>query len=66
VPLFLAHDKQNRQAPFEHVERLKEALDKSNKKYNWYVVANENNGFYVPENQKKYMKQVISFLDQHL
>ncbi|NQZ82512.1 MAG: S9 family peptidase [Colwellia sp.] len=66
VPLFLAHAKQDRGAPFEHVERLKEALDKSNKKYNWYVMANENNGFYVPENQKKYMKQVISFLDQHL
>jgi len=66
VPLLLAHGKEDERAPFEHVERLKEALDKANKPYQWYVMEKEGHGFYNPANQKAYMSKVLSFLDKHL
>jgi len=66
TPLFLAHGRLDRRAPYEHVVRLKEALDKSNKSYEWFVVDHETHGFFDPENQKKYMKQVVAFLGKHL
>lgn len=66
VPLLLAHGKDDERAPFEHVERLQAALDKANKPYEWYAIEKEGHGFYNPENQKAYMKKVVSFLGQHL
>lgn len=66
IPLLLAHGEDDERAPVEHVERLREALDKINKPYEWYVVDNEGHGFYNPSNQKAYMKKVLSFLDKHL
>ena len=66
IPLLLAHGKDDERAPFEHAERLKEALDKANKPYEWFVVDKEGHGFYNPENQKAYMKKVVEFLDKHL
>jgi len=66
IPLLLAHGEEDERAPFEHVERLREALDKANKPYEWFVVDKEGHGFYNPENQKAYMKKVVEFLDKHL
>ncbi len=64
--LLLAHGIDDRRAPFEHVERLRSALDKANKPYEWYVVDKEGHGFYDPENQKAYMRKVVNFLRKHL
>ncbi|NRA71110.1 MAG: S9 family peptidase [Gammaproteobacteria bacterium] len=66
IPLFLAHGKEDERAPYEHAKRLRKALDKANKSYQWFVLDKEGHGFYNPENQKNYMKKVIQFLDQHL
>jgi len=66
IPLLLAHGEDDERAPVEHVERLKKALDKANKPYEWLVVDKEGHGFYNPENQKAYMKKVVAFLDKHL
>jgi len=66
VPILLAHGEEDKRAPFEHVERLREALDEAEKPYEWFVVDNEGHGFYNPENQKAYMRKVVSFLDKHL
>ena len=66
VPLFLAHGEQDRRAPIEQVEKLREALDEFEKDYTWFTVVNESHGFFVPENQKKYMNQVIKFLGDNL
>ncbi|WP_448211254.1 alpha/beta hydrolase family protein [Colwellia sp. MEBiC06753] len=64
--ILLAHGEQDRRAPFEHVERLKDALDAANKPYEWFSVANESHGFFLPENQQAYMQKVLQFLDKHL
>jgi dipeptidyl aminopeptidase/acylaminoacyl peptidase len=66
VPILLAHGEKDKRAPFEHVERLKAALDEEKKAYDWFVIDNESHGFYNPENQKAYMRRVVSFLDEHL
>lgn len=66
VPLLLAHGEEDERAPVEHVERLKNALDKENKSYEWFVVDKEGHGFFNPENRKAYMKKVVEFLGKHL
>ena len=66
VPLLLAHGEDDKIAPFQHVKRLRDALDKADKTYEWYVVDKEGHGFYNPENQKAYMRKVLNFLKQHL
>jgi dipeptidyl aminopeptidase/acylaminoacyl peptidase len=66
VPILLAHGEKDERAPFEHAERLRAALDKENKSYEWFVIDKEGHGFFNPENQRAYMKQVVRFLDKHL
>ena len=66
VPILLAHGEKDERAPFEHAERLRAALDKENKSYEWFVIGDESHGFFNPKNQRAYMKQVVGFLDKHL
>ncbi len=66
IPILLAHGEKDKRAPFEHAERLRAALDKENKSYEWFVIGDESHGFFNPENQRAYMKQVVGFLDKHL
>jgi dipeptidyl aminopeptidase/acylaminoacyl peptidase len=66
IPLLLAHGEDDERAPYAHAERLREALDKVDKSYEWFVLDKEGHGFYNPENQKAYMKKVVGFLDKHL
>lgn len=64
--LLLAHGEKDKRAPYEHLERLRDALDKANKHYEWFVMGKEGHGFYNPKNQKAYMRKVVGFLDKHL
>lgn len=66
VPILLAHGEEDQRAPFEHAERLKEALDENKNAYEWFVLDGEGHGFYNPVNRKAYMDTVIKFLDKHL
>jgi dipeptidyl aminopeptidase/acylaminoacyl peptidase len=66
VPLLLAHGEDDERVPFEHAERLRAALDKAKKPYEWFAIDKEGHGFYNPENQKAYMRKVVGFLDKHL
>jgi len=66
IPLLLAHGEDDKRAPYEHAERLRDALDKANKPYEWFVMDKEGHGFYNPKNQKAYMRKVVGFLDKHL
>ena len=65
-PIFLADDKEDKRAPYAHAERLRAALEKANKQYDWYVLDKDGKGTYSPESQKQYMKHVVKFLSQHL
>ena len=66
VPLLLAHGEEDQRAPFEHAERLRSALDKEKKAYEWFAIDKEGHGFYNAETQKNYMRKVVTFLNSHL
>ncbi|MBU2205293.1 MAG: prolyl oligopeptidase family serine peptidase [Gammaproteobacteria bacterium] len=64
--LFIAHGKKDKRAPLEHATRLKAALDKAGKQYQWLQFDDETHGFYSPENRSVYYKQLLDFVGQHL
>lgn len=64
--LFIAHGKKDKRAPLEHATRLKAALDKAGKKYQWLQFNDETHGFYSPENRSVYYQQLLDFVGQHL
>jgi dipeptidyl aminopeptidase/acylaminoacyl peptidase len=66
APIFIAHGKKDERAPFEHAQRLKKALDKLNKQYEWFVKSREAHGFYDTENEIEYMKAALKFLNRNL
>ena len=66
VPIFIAHGKKDDRAPFEHAKRLRKALDKNGKQYEWFVKRREAHGFYNNDNQVEYLQAVIKFLKKHL
>lgn len=64
--LLIAHGSKDERAPMEHAERLKAALDKAGKTYQWLKFDDEAHGFYAEENQELYFRAVQKFLAQHL
>ena len=64
--LFIMHGERDERAPFEHATRLKAALDKAGKPYQWLVFDDETHGFYSETNQTVYLKNVQDFLAKQL
>lgn len=64
--LLIAHGQKDKRAPMEHAERLKTALDKAGKSYQWLEFNDEAHGFYAPQNQELYFRAVQKFLSEHL
>jgi dipeptidyl aminopeptidase/acylaminoacyl peptidase len=55
APILVAHGKQDERAPFAHAKRLRKALKKHGKEYEWFVKSREAHGFYNNENQVEYL-----------
>ncbi|SEK37683.1 Dipeptidyl aminopeptidase/acylaminoacyl peptidase [Colwellia chukchiensis] len=66
IPLMIAHGKKDKQVPFEHAARLISALEQAQKPYVWHKFSSESHGFYNPENQAEYMKNVLAFLNKSI
>ncbi|TRX53919.1 alpha/beta hydrolase family protein [Thalassomonas sp. M1454] len=66
TPLLLAHGRNDKQVPFEHSQRLLNAMSKTGNDYIWYPVDSETHGLFDPENKKQYMNNVLKFLNKHL
>jgi dipeptidyl aminopeptidase/acylaminoacyl peptidase len=66
APILVAHGKQDERAPFTHAKRLRKALKKHGKEYEWFVKSREAHGFYNNENQVEYLQTTIKFLNKHL
>lgn len=64
--LLIMHGERDERAPFEHAKRLKAALDKAGKPYQWLVFEDETHGFYSEKNQTIYLKNVQDFLAKQL
>lgn len=65
APVFIAHGKSDRRAPYKHATRLKKALDRNHKPYEWFVKRGESHGFYDTENELEYLESVLAFLKKH-
>ena len=66
IPVFIAHGKKDKRVPFEHAERLRDALDEHNKDYEWFVKKSESHGFFNEDNRAEYYTKVSKFLAEHL
>lgn len=64
--LLIIHGARDERAPIEHAERLKAALDKAGKPYQWQIFDDETHGFYGEENQQKYFRMVQQYLGTQL
>lgn len=65
-PILIAHGKQDEIAPFEHAIALKDALDKHNKPYEWFIKDSASHGFHDEKSRLEYMQTVLTFLNKHL
>ncbi|WP_144391694.1 alpha/beta hydrolase family protein [Pleionea sediminis] len=66
APILLIHGVKDEIAPIEHAEALKEALDKSQKEFEWLVFDQEEHGLRSDEKRVKYYKRVAKFLNTHI
>ena len=66
VPIFLAHGGEDRRAPIEQANQLREALDESGVDYEWFYKRNEGHGFYDMENRIEFYDAILTFLEKHI
>jgi len=66
VPVLIAHGEKDRRAPFSHAQALREALEKEDKPFEWFVRSTETHGFYDEKNRTDYHEVVKTFLAEHL
>jgi dipeptidyl aminopeptidase/acylaminoacyl peptidase len=63
--VFLIHGKQDKRAPIEHAERMKEALEKAGAKPAWLVESKEGHGFYDEAARERMYTQLVAFLHEN-
>jgi dipeptidyl aminopeptidase/acylaminoacyl peptidase len=66
APVLLVHGLKDRRVPIEHGERMRDALQKAGKKFEWVTYPDEGHGFAREENAIDYWKRVEAFLAQNL
>jgi len=66
APVFIAHGEEDIRVPIEHAKRLKDALNKHNKEYVWFVKSTETHGFYKEENRAEYYLKLSLFIGKYL
>ena len=64
VPVFIIHGSNDVRVPIEHANRLREAMDKAGKPYEW-MVKPEGHGFYNVDNRVEMYTKVLEFLTKH-
>ena len=66
APLLLAYGASDQRVPLIHGNRMRSALDKNNKPYEWVVYADEGHGFNKDENRFDFYRRVDAFLAKNL
>lgn len=64
--LLIAHGIKDERAPVEHAYRLRDAMKKQGKPFEWFTEDKEGHGFYSEKSRLDYWNKVISFLDSHI
>lgn len=66
APLLLAYGAADERVPLIHGTRMRAALDKYNKPYEWVVYDDEGHGFNKDENRYDFYRRVDAFLSKNL
>lgn len=66
VPVFLAHGKEDKRAPFAQAEAMRDALDAAHKTYEWMAVPNEGHGFYTEADRADFLTRMQAFLEKYI
>ncbi len=66
IPLLLMHGSKDKRVPIKHSEKLKSALDKHNKIYQWVEFPREGHSISYVASMNKYYQEILNFLSKHL
>jgi dipeptidyl aminopeptidase/acylaminoacyl peptidase len=66
APVLLIHGKADWRADYEQAERMKAALEKNNKKYEWLVLSREGHGIYDEDSRREVYERILQFLAANL
>jgi dipeptidyl aminopeptidase/acylaminoacyl peptidase len=66
VPMIMFYGLQDRRVPLINGERMRDALQKHGKKYEWIVYKEEGHGFLLEENRLDYYTKMERFLAENL
>jgi len=66
IPVLLIHGKEDGRADFDHAKRMKSALEKAGKRFDWMALSREGHGVYDEETRVEVYERILKFLDAHL
>ena len=66
MPVFMAYGGEDRRVPIIHGERMRDALEKLGKPYEWMVKSNEGHGYAQLENRVEFYTRFEAFLKKSL
>ena len=66
MPVFMAYGGEDRRVPIIHGERMRDALEKLGKPYEWMVKSNEGHGYAKLENRVEFYTRFEAFLKKSL
>jgi dipeptidyl aminopeptidase/acylaminoacyl peptidase len=66
APVLLIHGEDDKRAPLEHAEKLRDALDAKGHPYEWLIKNKEGHGFYDEKNILEANTKILSFLKKHI
>lgn len=66
APLLLMHGEKDAWVPFENAERMREALKKNGKEFDWLAYPDEGHGLRRTDNRIDFWRRVEAFLGKHL
>jgi dipeptidyl aminopeptidase/acylaminoacyl peptidase len=65
VPVLLIHGKEDWRADFKHAKRMKSALEKNNKKFEWMALSREGHGIHDEQTRTEVYERIVEFLDKY-
>ena len=66
APLLLAYGSDDVRVPLIHGTKMRAALDRNGKPYEWVVYTGEGHGFNKDENRLDFSRRMLAFLKKHL
>ncbi len=64
--LFIVHGESDVRVPVGHAYRLRDALNKIGKDYEWMIKEKEGHGFYQVPNRVELYESMLAFFDKHI